>query len=72
MKMEGINQFYKRLDDIGLDKEYIKDKFPDWWSDECAKSPSAFAEFKIILAREFDLDIKTLLDENAVIEFKIK
>jgi hypothetical protein len=62
-----IMDFYKRLRlvDKSLTAAKIKKLQPDWWDDELISSPSAVQQLKISLARFFNFDLRSVLDDQA-------
>ncbi|WP_426358792.1 hypothetical protein ACPUVO_00635 [Pseudocolwellia sp. HL-MZ19] len=67
-----IMEFYKRLRkvDSKLTPAVIKDLQPDWWDDELISSPGAVQQLKISLARFFNFDLHSALDDKAVLQSK--
>lgn len=59
---------YRRLQEFGLTKKYIKSTIlPDWWDDETAANPVGYAEGMMLLSRNLGLNLRSLADETATI-----
>lgn len=61
---------YKKLDDIGFDKKFVKTMLPDWWDRECEKHPTGVLEGIIYISRRLNLEIDSLIDANSQAKFK--
>ena len=58
-----------------LDKKFTKNLvqatfYPDWWSEEIASSPSAVQQLKVRIARQLNIELGSILDENSELRFK--
>lgn len=57
---------YKRVVAMGLPKKYLKTHImPDWWTDEVDQDPNVLLEGALYLSRRLNLDIASLLEEDA-------
>ncbi len=62
---------YRRLRAVGLSKVYVrKTILPDWWNDDAATNPAAFAEGLVFLSRHLGLDLRTLQDRSQAVAFR--
>ncbi|MFQ3628615.1 MAG: ImmA/IrrE family metallo-endopeptidase [Cyanobacteriota bacterium] len=67
----GIQDFYSRLNEIGLPRPFVK-KFllPEWWVPECEAEPDAVVEAAAYVARRANLDFNSLIRVNDQPRFK--
>jgi Zn-dependent peptidase ImmA (M78 family) len=57
---------YQRLASVGLTKSFLlKQGLPDWWCDEYEASEGAVVTAAAHIAKRLNLDLKSLLDEQA-------
>lgn len=61
-----MKQLYRRLSQIGYTRKFLREvALPDWWDDQAAENPTAYAQALLILARHLGLDLASLQDESA-------
>jgi Zn-dependent peptidase ImmA (M78 family) len=61
-----IADLYQRLASVGLTKAFLlKQALPDWWCDEYEASEGAVVTAAAHIAKRLNLDLKSLLDEQA-------
>lgn len=67
-----MQRLYARLKAFGFDAPYVREfAFPPHWQDKMANTnPAVYAQALSLLAQRFNLDIRTLLDENARLQWK--
>lgn len=65
-----IQSLFDRLEQSGLPTAFVSRFLPTWWDKEVETSPSAMMELKLALARRFDLDPMSVLNDSAEINFK--
>jgi hypothetical protein len=62
---------YRRLRSVGLTKNKVR-RFilPDWWDDQVATNPAAFAEGISYISRHLGLDLASLRDPSIALTFR--
>ncbi|QEH32904.1 hypothetical protein OJF2_13890 [Aquisphaera giovannonii] len=62
---------YRRLKSVGLTKRKVRDFIlPDWWDDQIAVNPAAFAEGISYISRHLGLDLASLRDPSGALRFR--
>lgn len=65
-----MKTLFDRLEHSGLPTPFIRRYLPSWWDSEADTSPSALMELKLAIARRFDLDPRSILNDSAEIHFR--
>lgn len=66
------DKLYSRLGAAGIDKKFLCDfVLPNWWQDEVVATKAGFLELATRLSRRLGIDLETLLDENASLDFAV-
>lgn len=68
-----MDALYKKLNNFGIKKSYVKKNgLPSWWDDELNDKPVAVLECSGYIAKRFGLDLKSLLSEDEIVKFKVQ
>lgn len=59
----------RSLEKFGIPKRVITDVLPAWWDNSIADDPSGLLELKVMLARRFSLDPKSIIAEGGEIQY---
>jgi len=62
-----MKALYKRLAALGYKERFVKDRIlPPWWQDQMAANPGSMAQAQLIVSRELQLDIDTVLGDGPI------
>lgn len=67
--VNGVRELIRALTGLGISKRTVSDVLPVWWDDSIAEDPAGLVELKVILARRFSLDPKTLFGEGGQVDY---
>ena len=60
-----------RLDRLGLPSDFIRGMLPSWWQDEAAIRGTGLLELKLMLARQFGIEPRSILEDDAEPTFSL-
>jgi hypothetical protein len=59
-----------KLDMAGIPPSFAKKMLPSWWEDEVASDPAGLQQAQLYLARAFNIDLKSLVEEGVQPRFR--
>ncbi|NAT22097.1 ImmA/IrrE family metallo-endopeptidase [Pseudomonas syringae] len=68
---ESMQSLYSALREQGLPKSQVRALMPSWWNDDIADTAGGLQQAKFILARAFNLKLRSIAETPARIEFDL-
>ncbi|PBQ22009.1 hypothetical protein CCL08_01690 [Pseudomonas congelans] len=68
---ESMQSLYSALRQQGLPKNQVRSLMPSWWHDDIADTAGGLQQAKFILARAFNLKLRSIAETPARIEFDL-
>ena len=65
--MRGL---FSKLDMAGIPPSFAKKMLPAWWEDEVASDPAGLQQAQLYLARAFNIELKSLVEDGALPRFR--